>query len=91
MNLSEAIKNKEPFYMYFYSNSCGVCYQLKPFIKRIIESKQVKNFFEINSTTDNTLTESYEVEYFPTVVYFDGKNYLTYVGNNEIKTLLNGI
>jgi thiol-disulfide isomerase/thioredoxin len=70
---------------YFYTNECGKCAELKPLITAFSQATNIKM---VNTHEDDLLTESYKIEWVPTLVIEDqnGKHYFD--GVNEIKEVL---
>jgi thiol-disulfide isomerase/thioredoxin len=52
-------------FKYFYSPGCAACNQMKPFISRF---KKELNIEMINNDEDQILSESYKVDWLPTLV-----------------------
>ena len=73
---------------YFYTNECGKCAELKPLMTTFSQASGVKM---VNTHEDEILTESYKIEWVPTLVIEDqnGKHYFD--GIDEIKEVIKKI
>jgi len=73
---------------YFYTNECGKCAELKPLMTIFSQVSGVKM---VNTHEDEILTESYKIEWVPTLVIEDqnGKHYFD--GIDEIKEVVKKI
>jgi thiol-disulfide isomerase/thioredoxin len=70
---------------YFYTNECSKCAELKPVIT---EFNKALGIDMINTHEDELITESYKIEWVPTLIIEDqnGKHYFD--GVDEIKDVL---
>jgi glutaredoxin len=73
---------------YFYTNECSKCAELKPLMTTFSQASGVKM---VNTHEDEILTESYKIEWVPTLVIEDqnGKHYFD--GIDEIKEVVKKI
>ena len=82
--LIESLKNNNKSILYFYNNSCGHCEKLLPKVK-IMESKSPKCFFQFNTHEHTDISNSFEVEYVPTLIIVENKKYKKLEGYKKIK------
>ena len=82
--LIENIKNNKKSIIYFYSKSCRHCKELKPKIN-ILEAKNKENYFSINIYEDEKISDSFKIEYVPTLVIVENKKITKLEGYEEIE------
>jgi thiol-disulfide isomerase/thioredoxin len=75
----------KPTIKFFYSDECHICESLKPIIT---EFNSVLNMQMVNTEIDTILTESYNVEWVPSLVIEDQTGKHIFEGVEEIKQVL---
>jgi len=70
---------------FFYTNECGKCADLKPIISEFSNALGIEM---VNTHEDEILTESYDVQWVPTLVIEDQKVKHKFEGPEEIKEVL---
>ena len=70
---------------FFYTNECGKCTDLKPIISEFSNALGIEM---VNTHEDEILTESYDVQWVPTLVIEDQKGKHKFEGPEEIKEVL---
>ena len=82
--LIENIKNNKKSILYFYSKSCRHCKELKPKIN-LLEAKNKENYFAFNIYEDEKISDSFKIEYVPTLVIVENKKITKLEGYEEIE------
>ena len=70
------LKEKDDFYLYFYSPTCNACKVIKPQLHPIEGDK-----FE-------DIADAFEIEYYPALVRIQNKKGTLYEGQKKIESLL---
>jgi len=70
---------------FFYTNECGKYADLKPIISEFSNALGIEM---VNTHEDEILTESYDVQWVPTLVIEDQKGKHKFEGPEEIKEVL---
>jgi thiol-disulfide isomerase/thioredoxin len=88
--LIENLEKHKNVILFFSSNRCGACQEVKPLIEQFI--KQNTKFIYSNITEESEDSEQIEkfckVEFYPTLIMLEGTKVIRYVGKNQIKTIL---
>jgi thiol-disulfide isomerase/thioredoxin len=74
-----------PKITFFYTDTCGKCAELKPII---YEFHQSLNINLVNTHEDELITESYDIQWVPTLVIEDNNGKHKFEGPKEIKEVL---
>jgi len=74
-----------PKITFFYTDTCGKCAELKPLIR---ELHHPLNINLVNTHEDELITESYNVQWVPTLVIEDNNGKHMFEGLQEIKDAL---
>ena len=82
--LIDNIKNNKKSIIYFYSKSCSHCKELKPKIN-LLEAKNKENYFAFNIYEDEKISDSFKIEYVPTLVIVENKKITKLEGYEEIE------
>jgi len=82
--LIEALKNNKNNLLYFYNNSCGNCKKLLSKVK-IMENKNPESFFQFNTHEHTKISDSFDIEYVPTLIVIENKKYKKLEGYKKIK------
>lgn len=82
--LIESLKNNNKNVIYFYNDACGHCKQLKPQIT-LLENKHPNNFFQFNTHEDIEVSNTFSIEYVPTLVVVENKKYRKLEGFKKIE------
>jgi thiol-disulfide isomerase/thioredoxin len=69
---------------YFYTNDCPKCIELKPLINEFNENLNIKM---VNTYDEELITESYKIEWVPTLVIEDENGKHKFEGIEEIKNV----
>tara|TARA_Y100000034_G_scaffold127791_1_gene181262 strand:+ start:1455 stop:1763 length:309 start_codon:yes stop_codon:yes gene_type:complete len=83
-NLVKSLKSKNQTILYFYNKSCEHCGRLKPKIK-LLESKNPQNFFLFNTYKDEEISESFQIEYIPTLIIVENKEITKLEGYEQVE------
>jgi thiol-disulfide isomerase/thioredoxin len=70
---------------FFYNDECGKCAKLKPLINEFSETLNIKM---VNTYEEELITESYDIEWVPTLVIEDKNGKHKFEGVDEIKDTL---
>ena len=70
---------------FFYTDECGKCAELKPTISEFNNALGIKM---INTYEEELITESYDIEWVPTLVIEDQNGKHKFEGVDEIKEVL---
>lgn len=88
--LIENLEKHKSILLFFSSNSCGACQDVKPLIEQFV--KENPKFTYSNITEESKDSEQMEtfckVEFYPTLILLEGTEIKRYVGKNQIKTIL---
>lgn len=88
--LIENLEKHKSILLFFSSNSCGACQDIKPLVEQFV--KQNPKFIYSNITEESKDSEQMEtfckVEFYPTLILLEGNEVKRYVGKNQIKTML---
>ena len=88
--LIENLENHKSILLFFSSDSCGACQEIKPLIEQF--DKQNTKFIYSNINEESKDSEQMEkfckVEFYPTLILLEGTEVKRYVGKNQIKTIL---
>ena len=72
----------------FFATWCGPCKMLSPIIDEVAQIYKDVSFYKVNIDNNMNLTEKYEVEAVPTVLFFkEGKLLKTKVGYMEMSEI----
>ena len=80
------LKEKNIFYLYFYSPTCDACKVIKPQLKVIKDS-----IHPIEGDKFDNIADAFEIEYYPTLVRMQNKKGTLYEGQNTIESLLKNL
>lgn len=67
--LGKIISGNKKLMLYFWTESCGVCKQLTPFINELRE--EFKNVFLVNLSNDHTLARKLDIMAVPTIMFIE--------------------
>ena len=70
---------------FFYNNECGKCAEIKPIVTEFSKHVKIKM---VNTYDDELITESYNVEWVPTLVIEDKNGKHLFEGIDEVKDVL---
>jgi glutaredoxin len=70
---------------FFYTDECGKCAELKPIVSEFNNALEIKM---VNTYEEELITESYDVEWVPTLVIEDQNGKHKFEGVDEIKEVL---
>lgn len=70
---------------FFYTDECGKCAELKPIVSEFNNALGIKM---INTYEEELITESYDIEWVPTLVIEDQNGKHKFEGVDEIKEVL---
>jgi thiol-disulfide isomerase/thioredoxin len=70
---------------FFYTNECGKCADLKPIISEFSKAIGIKM---VNTHEEELITESYDVQWVPTLVIEDQNGKHKFEGPGEIQEVL---
>lgn len=70
---------------FFYTDECGKCAELKPIVSEFNNALGIKM---VNTYEEELITESYDVEWVPTLVIEDQNGKHKFEGVDEIKEVL---
>ncbi len=74
--------------IFFYTNECKKCAELKPIIEEFSKDLGIKM---VNTYEETLITENYNVIWVPTLVIEDESGKYNFEGVNEIKDVLKKI
>lgn len=75
----------KPQLTFFYTDECGKCINLKPIISEFKNKLGIKM---VNTYEDELITESFNIEWVPTLVIEDKNGKHKFEGVDEIKDVL---
>lgn len=70
---------------FFYTDECGKCAELKPIVSEFNNALGIKM---VNTYEEELITESYDIEWVPTLVIEDQNGKHKFEGVDEIKEVL---
>ena len=70
---------------FFYNDECGKCAEIKPIVTEFSKHMGIKM---VDTYKDDLLTESYNVEWVPTLVIEDKNGKHLFEGIDEVKDVL---
>ena len=70
---------------FFYNDECGKCAKIKPIVTEFSKHVGIKM---VNTYEDELITESYNVEWVPTLVIEDKNGKHLFEGVDEVKDVL---
>ena len=73
---------------FFYNNECGKCKEIKPIVSEFAKPLGIKM---INTYDEELITESFDIEWVPTLVIEDENGKHKFEGVEEIKEVLRKI
>jgi thiol-disulfide isomerase/thioredoxin len=88
--LIENLEKRKDIMLFFSSDSCGACQEVKPLIEAF--AKQNSKFVYSNVTEGSEDSDKMEkfcsIEFYPTLIMLEGTEVKRYVGKNQIKSIL---
>ena len=76
-------KEKDIFYLYFYSPTCSTCEKIKPLLSSIKHP-----IHPIEGDKYREILDTFEVEYYPSLLEVKNNNITLYSGSKPIKNFI---
>ncbi len=80
------LKEKNIFYLYFYSPTCSTCEKIKPLLSNIKYS-----IYPIEGDKYGEILNTFEVEYYPSLLEVKNNSIILYSGSKPIKNFIKGL
>jgi len=76
-------KEKNIFYLYFYSPTCPTCKRIKPLLSILKHP-----IHPINGDRYEEILDTFEIEYYPSLLEINQNNIILYSGSKAIRNLI---
>ena len=79
-------KEKDIFYLYFYSPTCPTCKKIKPLLSFLKHS-----IYPIEGDKYGEILDTFEVEYYPSLLEINNNSITLYSGSKAIRDLVKNL
>ena len=88
--LESWVENKQNVMLFFSSEGCGVCKEVKPLVEQFAKSKNKFVYSNIVEGDEGSsdLEKFCKIEFYPTLLVLEGAEVKKYVGAKQIKSII---
>tara|TARA_Y100001970_G_C13970058_1_gene717689 strand:+ start:18 stop:653 length:636 start_codon:yes stop_codon:yes gene_type:complete len=84
---AKTIQNKKKKLMYFYMKGCKYCKQFEKTWKKLKEKHKKIRFMKINGPNNDTLTDKYDINSYPSLVLINDSDYSLFDGKRTYQNI----